>query len=75
MDEAASKVRMRQVEPPEQVRSIREELEKLHVEKEAAISAQDYERAASLRDKTQTVQNSLDDARRKWEKKGSSASL
>lgn len=72
MDEAASKVRMRQVEPPEQVRSIREELEKLHVEKEAAISAQDYERAASLRDKTQTVQNSLDDARRKWEKKGSS---
>ncbi|WP_337437120.1 ATP-dependent Clp protease ATP-binding subunit, partial [Mitsuokella jalaludinii] len=50
MDEAASKVRMKQVAQPEKLQEIRSRLEKLGVEKEAAISAQDYERAAKIRD-------------------------
>ena len=70
MDEAASKVRMRQVAPSEQVQSIRQKLEKLNVEKEAAITAQDYERAAKLRDQVQGIQDELEEAKRKWEKKG-----
>ena len=69
MDEAASKVRMGKVAPTSQVHSIREQLDKLHTEKEAAIAAQDYERAAKLRDEMQAVKESLDEARRNWEKK------
>ena len=69
MDEAASKVRMGKVAPPSRVHSIREQLDKLHTEKEAAIAAQDYERAAKLRDEMQAVKESLDEARRNWEKK------
>ena len=70
MDEASSKVRMRQVSPPEKVQEIREQLEKLLAEKEAAIAAQDYERAAVLRDRAQAAQSELAEARRRWEKKG-----
>ena len=70
MDEAASKVRMRQVAPSDQVQSIRQQLEKLNVEKEAAITAQDYERAAGLRDQVQNIQLELEEAKHKWEKKG-----
>ena len=70
MDEASSKVRMRQVSPPEKVQEIREQLEKLLAEKEAAIAAQDYERAAVLRDRAQAAQSELAEACRRWEKKG-----
>lgn len=70
MDEASSKVRMRQVSPPEKVQEIREQLEKLLAEKEAAIAAQDYEQAAVLRDRAQAAQSELAEARRRWEKKG-----
>ena len=70
MDEAASKVRMRQISPPEKMQEIRDRLEKLLTEKEAAIAVQDYEQAAALRDQAQTVREEFDEARRKWEKKG-----
>ncbi len=70
MDEAASKVRMRQVSPPGKVQEIREQLGRLHTEKEAAVASQDYERAAKLRDAVQTAETALGEARRKWEKRG-----
>lgn len=69
MDEAASKVRMAKVAPTSRVHSIREQLDKLHTEKEAAIASQDYEQAAKLRDEMQAVKKSLDEERRNWEKK------
>lgn len=72
MDEASSKVRMRQVAPPDKIQDIRVRLEKLHTEKEEAIAAQDYERAAALRDEARQAQEELDEARRRWEKKGTS---
>ena len=72
MDEAASKVRMKQVAQPEKLQEIRSRLEKLGVEKEAAISAQDYERAAKIRDDEQKVKEELEEAKRKFEKRGKS---
>ena len=60
MDEAASKVRMKQVAQPEKLQEIRARLEKLGVEKEAAISAQDFERAAHIRDDEQKVKDELE---------------
>ena len=72
MDEAASKVRMKQVAQPEKLQEIRARLEKLGVEKEAAISAQDYERAARIRDDEQKVKEELEEAKRRFEKRGKS---
>ena len=42
------------------------------MEKEAAISAQDYERAARIRDDEQKVKDELEEAKRRFEKRGKS---
>ena len=70
MDEAASKVRMGQVAPTEAIQNLREELNQTLIEKDAAITAQEYERAASLRDKSQQLKEELADKQQVWEKKG-----
>ena len=70
MDEAASKVRMGQVAPTETIQTLREQLNQTLIEKEAAITAQEYERAASLRDKYLQLKDELADKQQAWEKKG-----
>ena len=50
MDEAASRVRMETQAPSPELRSIEEKINALHREKSSAIAAQDYEKAAQLRD-------------------------
>ena len=69
MDEAASKVRMKMVAPPEEVKAIEEKLRGFTNDKEAAITAQDYERAAHLRDAEQKLKEELAAAKSRWEKK------
>jgi len=69
MDEAASKVRMKMVAPPEEVKAIEEKLRGFTNDKEAAITAQDYERAARLRDREQQVKEELVAAKNRWEKR------
>ena len=70
MDEAASKVRMGQVAPTETIQTLREQLNQTLIEKEAAITAQEYERAAKLRDKYLQLKDELADKQQAWEKKG-----
>ncbi len=70
MDEAASKVRMGQVAPTAKFQELREQLEQLVIEKEAAITAQDYERAARIRDKALQIKEDLNAAKQAWAKKG-----
>ena len=70
MDEAASKVRMTTVAQPDGVREAEKELERLRVEKESAIDAQEYERAALLRDEEGAVKKRLEDARNEWKESG-----
>ena len=50
MDEAASRVRMEQEEPSEELKSLEEKINALSKDKDAAIAAQDFEKAAQLRD-------------------------
>lgn len=50
MDEAASRVRMEEEEPSEELKSLEEKISALARDKDAAISRQDYETAAQLRD-------------------------
>ena len=69
MDEASSMVRMKMVSQPADVKEIEERLQRLGCEKEAAITAQEYERAAKIRDDELHVREELEAARQKWEKR------
>ena len=51
IDEAASRMRIKTMSAPPQYRELEDEIEKTRVEKEAAIEAQEFEKAANLRDK------------------------
>ena len=70
MDEAASRVRMRRFSQPSGLKDLELELEKLIREKEAAITAQEYERAAKIRDEEQRAREDLAAAKRRWDMGG-----
>jgi len=59
IDEAASKVKIFTVTTPPDLRDLEERLEKLSNEKEEAISVQDFERAAKLRDEEKQTKEAL----------------
>ena len=68
MDEAASRVRMEEEEPSEELKSLEEKISALSRDKDAAISRQDYETAAQLRDIEKNYQEQVElerDRRRK----------
>lgn len=69
MDEAASRVRMKTLTPPDDLKDIEKRIDALISEKEAAVKAQDFETAAKLRDREKQQREELDTARRKWEEK------
>jgi len=69
MDEAASKVRMKAVAQPDDVKAIEQHLSELKCEKEAAITAQEYERAAKLRDEESGVKQELAAAKEQWQQR------
>jgi ATP-dependent Clp protease ATP-binding subunit ClpC len=55
MDEAGSKMRIQMMTAPPDVREVEERLKAVRQEKEAAIEAQEFEKAASMRDKEKQV--------------------
>ncbi len=67
IDEAASKLRITALGEPEKLRKKREELEKLGEEKEAAIKAQDFERASEIKKQQLRSRKRLEKARLAWE--------
>ncbi len=67
IDEAASKLRIMALGEPEKLRKKREELEKLGEEKEAAIKAQDFERASEIKKQQLRSRKRLEKARQEWE--------
>ncbi|ABR50584.1 ATPase AAA-2 domain protein [Alkaliphilus metalliredigens QYMF] len=66
IDEAASKIRIETVTAPPNLRTLEDNIEKLAKEKEEAISIQDFERAAKIRDEEKKSREDLDSAQRKW---------
>ena len=72
VDEAASKVRIKIFTAPPDLKRLEEELEALEKEKSEAISLQNYERAAELRDRMQHIRQKLEDGRKNWNDKASS---
>ena len=68
MDEAASRVQMEEEEPSEELVSLEEKLNTLAADKEAAIAAQDFEKAAQLRDAEKKYKKQLETERNKRRK-------
>ena len=66
MDEAGARARINAMTRPPDVKEIEREIEDIRVEKEAAIKAQDFEKAAALRDKEKQTKEKLDGILAKW---------
>lgn len=73
MDEAGSKVKIFTVTTPPDLKDLEEKLEQLSKEKEEAISTQNFERAAKLRDEEKQTQKQLEKEKDNWENKDSEA--
>lgn len=71
IDEAASRLKMKTYTVPDNVREIEENLESLSKEKDEAIRTQDFEKAATLRDKEHATREKLEKEKKKWENKNS----
>ena len=75
IDEAASKKRLCvQTEPPE-LKEKEAHLERLASEKQEAITAQDFEKAAKVRDEEIAVKKEVDELKAQWKGTGTSSEL
>ena len=68
MDEAASQVRMSAESASPDLKDLEEKIAALHREKEEAVTAQDFEKAAQLRDIEKDYQEQVEIERDKWHK-------
>ena len=69
IDEAASRVRLRTFTAPDDLQELEKKIKDMEIDKAAAVNAQDFERAASLRDKEKELQEQLERARDEWSAK------
>jgi ATP-dependent Clp protease ATP-binding subunit ClpC len=67
IDEAASRVRLRHASPPPELRAAQKELERITKEKEAAINNQEYELAATLREREAEQRATVEQLRSEWQ--------
>ena len=69
IDEASSRVKLRTMTMPDELKQLEDEIRHLADEKAAAINAQDFERAAALRDQSDEKKKALDAAKSEWQQK------
>ena len=68
IDEASARVRLQSSSRPQEVITVEKDLEKAMKEKESAVKAQEFEKAASMRDKIKELKIKQDDIKKLWEK-------
>lgn len=66
IDEASSAVRLNAQTIPQNLKEMENEIKRLEQEKQSSVAEQDFETAASLRDKQKSLQQLLDDEKGKW---------
>ena len=69
IDEAGSRVRLRNYTAPPDLKEMEDKLDSIRQEKEAAVRSQEFERAARLRDKEQQFRGKLNELKKQWEQK------
>ena len=67
IDEAASRMRIKTMSAPPRHRELEEEIDKVRAEKEASIEAQEFEKAASLRDKERKLTQKKRELEESWQ--------
>ena len=66
MDEAASRIRVRSMTVPEHLQALDDEVKKVCEEKKKAAAAQEYEKAAVLRDRQKALSRELKEKQKQW---------
>jgi len=67
IDEAASRVRLKTVTAPPEIKELEDKINDLIKEKEEAIRTQEYEKAAKIRDEEQKLREQLEELKAKWQ--------
>ena len=73
IDEAASKKKLTTLIAPSQLKDLETKIEKLSQEKQEAITAQDFEKAAKIRDEEKTVKDEIQKAQNEWKEEKSTS--
>ncbi|NMC40620.1 MAG: ATP-dependent Clp protease ATP-binding subunit, partial [Bacteroidales bacterium] len=68
LDEAGSRVHISNIVVPERILELENQLEETKREKTAAVKNQNFEKAASFRDKEKDLLDQIEQEKRKWEK-------
>ena len=66
IDEAASRVRLNAYTVPDNLKEMEKELKSLEEEKASAVRGQDFEQAAVIRDKENSLKTLLEEEKEKW---------
>ena len=66
IDEAGAKVRIQNLTAPPDLKKLEDEIDKISKEKADAISVQDFEKAAKLRDNEKQLKEKLDNSKKNW---------
>jgi ATP-dependent Clp protease ATP-binding subunit ClpC len=69
LDEAGARVRIKSMTKPPDLAELEASIEKLSIEKDEAVKAADYERAAELRDKAEQLKKQKDEQQRQWKER------
>ncbi|MDR0880446.1 MAG: ATP-dependent Clp protease ATP-binding subunit [Clostridioides sp.] len=75
IDEAASKIRLKENTPPSEIKEMETEIANTDKEKEEAIRCQDFETAAKIRDRQNSLREELQVIRDKWSKRSRSYNI
>lgn len=67
IDEAASRVKLKNTVYPPDVKEVEEQLLKIRKEKESAVKLQEFEKAAKLRDKERKYEERYSEIKKEWE--------
>lgn len=67
LDEAGSRVHIKNIKVPQALLQLENDLEKVRQEKLSSVKQQKFETAAQLRDKERTIQNKITEEKDKWE--------
>ena len=69
IDEAGARIRLKSMSKPPNLADIEEKIERLSIEKDEAVKAADYERAAELRDNAESLRREKEQIQRDWRAK------
>ncbi|HRH38292.1 MAG TPA: ATP-dependent Clp protease ATP-binding subunit, partial [Flavobacteriales bacterium] len=73
IDEAGARVRIKSMSKPPNLADLEGDIERLTVEKDEAVKAADYEKAAELRDRAEQLRRKKEEIQREWRAKSQEA--